>query len=185
MKRTHWAAIAAIAAIASAVLLIVPSALASSPTLSRAFFADTDEGQLPDSAFARSSIMLLSNGAAAVQAELFNLVPHERWTVQVYDRGTCAAPRTFVAQFAPLTVNGGGTAAATWTLSPGQRALLKSALAARRSLALRVVHGRERACERYDAVDADFFEPRVPEPSFEPTARPIPAARAGRDAVQS
>jgi hypothetical protein len=171
MQRTHWSAIVALAALA---LLLLPSAVgARTPTLTRAFFADTEEGQLPDSAFARSSIKSFSDGATQVQVELFNLIPRQRWTVQIYDRGTCAAPRTFIAQFGALPVNGGGTIVRTWTLTTAQRTVLRNALAAHRSLVIRVTHGSLRTCERYDEVEATFFEPRVPEPSFEPTAPPV------------
>jgi hypothetical protein len=168
MKRTQWSAIAVVATMA---FLLVPTALGShTPPISRGFFADTEASQLRRGGSASSSIMVFGNGAITVQVNFLDQVPRERWTAQIYDRGTCAAPRTVVANLGTLTMGGGGTATRTVSLNAAQRALLRNALAAGRHLVLRISHGSERACERFDEVDAEFFEPHVPEPSFEPTA---------------
>ena len=137
--------------------------------IARGFFADTEPIQLRRGGSASSSIMVFTSGAVSVEVDFLNQVPREKWTARIYDRGTCAAPRTFVADLGTLTMGGGGTASRTVALNAAQRTLLRNALSARRNLVLRITRGSERACERYDAVDADFFEPRVPEPSFEPT----------------
>jgi hypothetical protein len=170
MKRTHWSTIAAVAVLA---LLIVPSAFARTPVLSRGFFADTEPVQLRRGGTASSSIQAFDTGAVSVTVSFLDQVPRERWTAAIYDRGTCAAPRTFVATFGTFTMGGGGTATRTVALTTAQRTLLRNALASGRNLALRITHGSERACERYDEVEPAFFDPRVPEPSFEPTLPPV------------
>ena len=141
--------------------------------------------QLRRGGSASSSIKVFSSGAVIVEVDFLDQVPRERWTARIYDRGTCATPRTIVVDLGTLTMGGGGTATRTITLNAAQRTLLRNALSAHRHLSLRVGRGSERTCERYDEVDAEFFEPRVPEPSFEPTlplVTPFPFASNCRTA---
>ena len=45
--------------------------------------------------------MVFTSGAVSVEVDFLDQVPRERWTAQIYDRGTCATPRTIVADLGP------------------------------------------------------------------------------------
>lgn len=171
MKRIQWPVLGTAAI---AVLLIVPTAFAAqTPPVSRAFFADTEPVQLQFQGTASSWIRIFGSGRITVLTRFKDVSPNVVWNVQIYDRGTCSRPRSFVATLGGVTIGGGGEGARTSVLTAGQRTLLRNALAARRSLVLRVSHGSRVACERFDAVHPDDFDPDPPQnrpPSFEPTA---------------
>ena len=170
MKRMHWTVPGAAAI---AVLLLVPTALATHTSpVSRAFFAETEPVQLQFQGTASSGIRIFESGRITVFTRFQDVSPGGLGNVQIYDRGTCSNPRSFIATLGGVTIGGGGEGSRTTALTAGQRTLLRNALAAGRNLVLRVSLGSRVACERFDAVHPDFFEPdppRVRVPSFEPT----------------
>lgn len=174
MKRRRWAVLGSAAA---AALLLVPTVLAThTPPVARAYFADVETAQLDYRGSATSGLRIFVDGRVTVYTRIIDVAPGEIWSVRLYDLGSCSAPRRVVATLDQVKIGTSGVGSRTSGLDATERRLLLDALARGRHVYLRIAHGRQLACERFDRVSPDTFEPRRPypiEPSFEPTA-PVP-----------
>lgn len=176
MNRRFWAVLSTLAV---ALLIIVPTALAThTPVVSRAYFADVPRSQLDASGSATSGIRIFKSGRITAYTRIIDVRPGQVWSVRLYDLGPCGAPRHLVATLDNIRIDGSGVGSRTSAFDPTERRLLLEALARGRSVHVQVGHGSQVGCGKFARVSPDTFEPRRPypvEPSFEPTA-PIVAA---------
>lgn len=169
MTRRFWAVVGVAAA---AALVLVPTALAThTPPVSRAYFADVERAQLDYQGSATSEIRIFVSGRVTAYTRIIDVSPGQVWSVRLYDLGTCGTPRHVVATLDDIRIDASGVGSRTSALDATERRLLLDALARGRSVYLRIAHGSQIACERFERVSPDTFEPRRPypvEPSFEP-----------------